>query len=220
MNPLLEVALKYWPSLLKGTVVTLELTGTSLLLSVVLGLFGALGRLSRSRWWYGLATAYVELVRGTPLILQLFFVYFSLTQFGIVLGGFTSATIALGAFGGAFLTEIFRGGIQGIDRGQVEAAYSLGMSEREAMRKIILPQAFRLVLPPLANHAILTLKNTSIVVTIAVNDLMYEAYNGASVTYRSMEFYTLAGVIYLAFCYPMSRLLAAFEDRWNVQFGT
>jgi His/Glu/Gln/Arg/opine family amino acid ABC transporter permease subunit len=220
MNPLIEVALKYWPSLLKGTVVTLQLTGTSLVLSVVLGLLGAFGRLSRSRWWYGLTTAYVEVVRGTPLILQLFFVYFSLTQFGIVLSGFTSATIALGVFGGAFLTEIFRGGIQGIDRGQVEAAYSLGMSEREAMRKIILPQALRLVLPPLANHAILTLKNTSIVVTIAVNDLMYEAYNGASVTYRSMEFYTLAGVIYLAFCYPMSRLLAAFEDRWNVQFGT
>jgi polar amino acid transport system permease protein len=220
MTPLLEIALRYWPSLLKGTLVTLELTATSLLLSVVLGLLGAFGRLSKSRPVYGVTTAYVEIVRGTPLLLQLFFVYFSLTQFGIVLSGFISATIALGLFGGAFLTEIFRGGIQGVERGQLEAAYSLGMSRREAMRKIILPQAVRLVLPPLANHAILTLKNTSIVVTIAVNDLMYEAYNGASVTFRSMEFYTLAGMIYLAFCYPMSRLLAAFEDRWNVQYGT
>lgn len=85
------------------------------------------------------------------------------------------------------------------------------------MRKIILPQAVRLVLPPLANHAILTLKNASIVVTIAVKDLMYEAYNGASLTFRSMEFFTLAGVVYLAFCYPLSRFLAVFEDRWNVQ---
>jgi His/Glu/Gln/Arg/opine family amino acid ABC transporter permease subunit len=220
MSPLIEITLKYWPSLLQGALVTLELTGTSLLLSIVLGLLGAFGRLSRSRLVYGLTTAYVEVVRGTPLILQLFFVYFSLTQFGIVLSGFVAATIALGLFGGAFLTEIFRGGIQGVERGQVEAAYSLGMSRREAMRKIILPQAVRLVLPPLANHGILTLKNTSIVVTIAVNDLMYEAYNGASVTFRSMEFYTLAGVIYLAFCYPLSRLLAAFEDRWNVQYGT
>ena len=219
MSPLIEIALRYWPSLLKGTAVTLELTATSLLLSIVLGLLGAFGRLSRSPVVYGISTAYVEVIRGTPLILQLFFVYFSLTQFGIVLSGFVSATIALGLFGGAFLTEIFRGGIQAVERGQIEAAYSLGMTQREAMRKIILPQAFRLVLPPLANHAILTLKNTSIVVTIAVNDLMYEAYNGASVTYRSMEFYTLAGLIYLAFCYPMSRLLAAFEDRWNVQYG-
>jgi His/Glu/Gln/Arg/opine family amino acid ABC transporter permease subunit len=211
MSPLVEIAMKYWPSLLKGTVVTLELTLTSLVLSIVLGLIGAFGRLSRSRPIYGITTAYVEVVRGTPLLLQLFFVYFSLTQFGIVLSGFVSATIALGLFGGAFLTEIFRGGIQGVERGQVEAAFSLGMSR---------PQAVRLVLPPLANHAILTLKNTSIVVTIAVNDLMYEAYNGASVTFRSMEFYTLAGIIYLAFCYPMSRVLAAFEDRWNVQYGT
>jgi len=220
VSPLIEIALRYWPSLLKGTAVTLELTATSLLLSIVLGLLGAFGRLSRSPVVYGISTAYVEVIRGTPLILQLFFVYFSLTQFGIVLSGFVSATIALGLFGGAFLTEIFRGGIQAVERGQIEAAYSLGMTQREAMRKIILPQAFRLVLPPLANHAILTLKNTSIVVTIAVNDLMYEAYNGASVTYRSMEFYTLAGLIYLAFCYPMSRLLAAFEDRWNVQYAT
>ncbi len=220
MRTLVEIALKYWPSLLKGTVVTLELTAASLLLSIVLGLAGAFGRLSGSRLVTRLTAVYVEVVRGTPLLLQLFFVYFSLTQFGIVLSGFTAATIALGVFGGAFLTEIFRGGIQAIERGQLEAAYSLGMSHREAMRKIILPQAVRLVLPPLANHAILTLKNTSIVVTIAVNDLMYEAYNGASVTFRAMEFYTLAGLIYLAFCYPMSRLLAAFEDRWNVQPGT
>jgi polar amino acid transport system permease protein len=220
MTTLVDIALRYWPSLLRGTLVTLELTVTSLVLSILLGLLGGFGRLARSRLIYGVTTIYVEAVRGTPLLLQLFFVYFSLTQFGIVLGGFLAATIALGAFGGAFLAEIFRSGIQGIERGQLEAAYSLGMSHREAMRKIILPQAVRLVLPPLANHAILTLKNTSIVVTIAVNDLMYEAYNGASVTFRSMEFYTLAGLIYLAFCYPMSRLLAVFEDRWNVEYGT
>ena len=220
MSVLVDIVLRYWPSLLRGTLVTLELTVTSLVLSILLGLLGAFGRLARSRLIYGVTTMYVEAVRGTPLLLQLFFVYFSLTQFGIVLSGFMAATIALGVFGGAFLSEIFRSGIQGIERGQLEAAYSLGMSHREAMRKIILPQAVRLVLPPLANHAILTLKNTSIVVTIAVNDLMYEAYNGASVTFRSMEFYTLAGLIYLAFCYPVSRLLAAFEDRWNVQYGT
>lgn len=219
MNTLLNIAIEYGPSLLKGTVVTLQLTCTSLILSIVCGLAGAFGRLSKKRAVYGLATVYVEVVRGTPLILQLFFVYFSLTQFGIVLGGFTAATIALGLFGGAFLTEIFRGGILGIDRGQVEAAYSLGMSHREAMQKIILPQAVRLVLPPLANYGILTLKNTSIVVTIAVKDLMYEAYNGASITFRSMEFFTLAGIIYLTFCYPLSRMLAAFEDRWNVEHG-
>jgi His/Glu/Gln/Arg/opine family amino acid ABC transporter permease subunit len=217
VNVFLELVANYWPSLLRGTLVTLELTLTSLILSIVLGLAGAFGRLSKSRFLYGIATAYVEVVRGTPLILQLFFVYFSLTQWGIILSGFSAATIALGAFGGAFLTEIFRSGILAVDRGQVEAAYSLGMSQREAMQKIILPQALLLVLPPLANHAILTLKNTSIVVTIAVEDLMYAAYNGASLTYRSMEFYTMAGIIYLAICYPLSRALAAFEDRWNVE---
>jgi polar amino acid transport system permease protein len=219
MKSLVDIAVEYWPSLLSGTIVTLELTCTSLLVSIVFGLAGAFGRLSKSRLVYILATFYVEVVRGTPLILQLFFVYFSLTQFGIVLSGFTAATIALGVFGGAFLTEIFRGGILAIDRGQIEAAYSLGMTHREAMRKIILPQAIRLVLPPLANYGILTLKNTSIVVTIAVKDLMYEAYNGASITFRSMEFFTLAGLIYLSFCYPLSRLLAVFEDRWNVDQG-
>lgn len=218
MTSFIDIALQYWPNILSGTVVTLELTVTSLLLSIVLGLMGAFGRLSRSRPLYALTTAYIEIIRGTPLILQLFFVYFSLTQFGIVLSGFVSATIALGLFGGAFLTEIFRGGIQGVDRGQLEAALSLGMSHAQAMKKIILPQAIRLVLPPLANHAILTLKNTSIVVTIAVKDLMYEAYNGASVSFRSMEFFALAGIVYLSFCYPLSRLLAAFEDRWNVKY--
>jgi His/Glu/Gln/Arg/opine family amino acid ABC transporter permease subunit len=207
---------KYGPSLVKGTIVTLELTVTSMVLSILLGLLGAFGRLSNSRPAYALTTAYVEVIRGAPLILQLFFVYFSLTQVGLVLSGFWAATIALGVFGGAFLTEIFRAGIQAVERGQVEAAYSLGMSHNQAMRKIILPQAVRLVLPPLANHAIQTLKNTSIVVVIAVGDLMYQAYSAASVTFRSIEFYTMAGIIYLAFCYPMSRVLAIFEDRWNV----
>jgi His/Glu/Gln/Arg/opine family amino acid ABC transporter permease subunit len=210
---------RFGPSLLKGTLVTLELTVTSLLLSVILGLLGAFGRLSRSRIAYSISTVYVEIVRGTPLILQLFFVYFSLTQFGLVLSGFWAATIALGAFGGAFLTEIFRAGIQGVDKGQVEASFSLGMSHSQAMHKIILPQAVRLVLPPLANYAIQTLKNTSIVVTIAVGDLMYAAYSGASLTFRSMEFYAMAGIIYFVFCYPLSRILAAFEDRWNVDRG-
>lgn len=212
----LSLIQKYGPSLLKGTIVTLELTITSLVLSIILGLLGAFGRLSKSRLAYGTTTAYVEVVRGTPLILQLFFVYFSLTQVGVVLSGFWAATLALGVFGGAFLTEIFRAGIQGVERGQVEAASSLGMSHSQAMRKIILPQAVRLVMPPLANYAIQTLKNTSIVVVIAVGDLMYQAYSAASVTFRSIEFYSMAGIIYFAFCYPMSKLLALFEDRWNV----
>jgi His/Glu/Gln/Arg/opine family amino acid ABC transporter permease subunit len=213
---LIDLYSKYLPSFLKGLVVTLELTVTSTIVSVVLGLVGAFGRLSTRRVVRAASGFYVEIVRATPLLLQLFLVYFSLTEFGIVLSGFTAATMALGLFGGAFLTEIFRGGIQGVDRGQVEAALAMGMSDRQVMRKIVLPQAIRLVLPPLANQAIITLKNTSIVVTIAVPDLMYAAYNAASITYRSVEFYALAGVIYLAICYPLSRLLGFFEDRTNI----
>jgi polar amino acid transport system permease protein len=213
---ILQLFSKYLPSFLRGLVVTLELTATSTLLSIILGLLGALGRLSSRRAIRALTALYVEIVRATPLLLQLFLVYFSLTEFGVVLSGFMAATLALGFFAGAFLTEIFRGGIQAVDRGQVEAALAMGMSEAQVMRKIVLPQAVRIVLPPLANQAIITLKNTSIVVTIAVPDLMYAAYNAASITYRSMEFYALAGAIYLAICYPLSRLLGYFEDRSNI----
>jgi len=143
-----DLVLHYLPYILQGVTVTIRLTFFSLLLSVVLGLVGAIARTSRSRILRGLATAYVEIIRGTPALLQLFIIYFGLANYQVRLSGMTAAIIALGVLGGAYLSETFRAGIEAVDRGQVEAAKSLGMRGPVIMRRIVLPQAVLIILPP------------------------------------------------------------------------
>lgn len=211
MSQFLAFAGLYFPYILKGTIVTVELTALALLLSITLGLIAAIGKLSARRVAAAVANVYIELIRGTPALLQLFVIYFGLTSYGVSLNSFTAAVLTLGFIGGAYLAEVFRAGIQSVDRGQVEAAISLGMRPSPVMRRIVLPQALVLTLPPFTNFVISLLKDTSLALTIAVPEIMYRSYDVASQTFRSMEVYAMAGVIYLAMCLPLSRLVKVLE---------
>ena len=159
------------------------------------------------------ATGYVEVLRGTPALLQIFVIYFGLASYGIRLEPLPAAAITLSILGGAYVTEIIRAGIEAVDRGQVEAAESLGMSKAAIMRRIVLPQAAVMMLPPFTNYLISLIKDTSLALTISVPEIMYRSYDVASQTFRSMDIYAIAGVIYLAMCFPLSRLARRLERR-------
>ncbi|WP_421696548.1 amino acid ABC transporter permease [Aestuariivirga sp.] len=213
MDSFLELATKYTPYILTGAVVTFKLTVFSLAVSLPLGLAIALMGLAKRRLVRGLALFYVELIRGTPALLQLFIVYFGLTSWGIRLDPIPAATITLGVIGGAYVAEIFRAGIESVDRGQIEAAKSIGMRDPQIMRRIVLPQALQLVIPPLTNFLIALIKDTSLALTISVPEIMYRAYDVASQTFRSMDVYAITGVIYLMICVPLSFFVRRLEKR-------
>jgi polar amino acid transport system permease protein len=206
---------EYGPYIAKGALVTLELTAAAMAVAIPLGLVCALMLLSGRRLLALPARIYVEIIRGTPAIVVLFLIYFGLPNIGIILSPFMGATVALGVLGGAFCAELFRAGIQGVPRGQVEAAHALGMGYRTTMRRVVLPQAARLVLPPLTNTSIQMLKDTSLVVTIGVADITFRAYNVATATFQAMPIYLIAAVIYLAMAYPLSLAVRMLERRMD-----
>ena len=186
------------PMLLAGAVVTVEVTAASLGLGCLLGLLVGMGRLSpRRRIIYGICTAYLTCIRGTPLLVQLFLLFFGLPQFGILLPAFMCGVLGLGIYSGAYVSEIVRGSIQSIDRGQMEAARSLGMPYRMAMRKVILPQAFVRMIPPLGNEFIALIKNSALVSLLTIDDVMHQGEKIISVSYRSLETYLVIAGIYL-----------------------
>jgi polar amino acid transport system permease protein len=187
-----------WQDLLIGAATTVEVTACSLVFGCVLGLLVGMGRLSpQRRVIYGICTAYLVFIRGTPLLVQLFILFFGLPQFGITLPAFACGVLGLGVYSGAYVSEIVRGSIQSIDRGQMEAARSLGMPYRMAMRKVILPQAFVRMIPPLGNEFIALIKNSALVSLLTINDLMHEGEKIISVSYRSLEVYIVIAFIYL-----------------------
>jgi polar amino acid transport system permease protein len=186
------------PMLATGALTTVEVTAVSLVLGCVLGLLIGIGRLAPQRKLiYSICTAYLTFVRGTPLLVQLFLLFFGLPQFGILLPAFVCGVLGLGIYSGAYISEIVRGAIQSIDRGQMEAARSLGMSQRTAMRKVILPQAFVRMIPPLGNEFIALIKNSALVSLLTIDDLMHEGEKIISVSYRSLEVYIVIAFIYL-----------------------
>lgn len=186
-----------WQALARGAVVTVEVTSVSLLLGCVLGLLVGIGRLNPARRWiYGICTAYVAAIRGTPLLVQLFILFFGLPQFGILLPAFVCGVIGLGIYSGAYVSEIVRGAIQSIDKGQMEAARSIGLSSGQAMRSVILPQAVVRMIPPLGNEFIALIKNSALVSLLTIHDLMHEGQKIISVSYRSLEVYLVIAVMY------------------------
>ena len=213
MMNFLSFAATYLPYVASGIAVTLELTLLSFAGSLSLGLVGALAKGSGRRWVVLLATGYVEVLRGTPALLQIFVIYFGLASYGIRLEPLPAAAITLSILGGAYVTEIIRAGIEAVDRGQVEAAESLGMSKAAIMRRIVLPQAAVMMLPPFTNYLISLIKDTSLALTISVPEIMYRSYDVASQTFRSMDIYAIAGIIYLMMCFPLSRLARRLERR-------
>ncbi|MFK8251835.1 amino acid ABC transporter permease [Ancylobacter terrae] len=201
------------PYLLKGALVTLEISFVSMLLALVLGLVAAIGRLSRMWLPRFLAGLYIELVRGTPLLVQLFIVYYGLPSVGIRFEPFVAGFLTLGVHYGAYLSEVYRAGILAVDRGQWEAAASIGMSRGVILRDIILPQAIRTILPPVGNYFISMLKDSALVATISVSELLRAGQLRVAITYRAMDIYLMVAAIYLAMSYVLSRLIAYLERR-------
>ncbi|MBW2028147.1 MAG: amino acid ABC transporter permease [Deltaproteobacteria bacterium] len=201
--------------LLQGLVVTFKITGLSLILAMVFGLVTALFRLSQSFAASALARIYMEVTRNTPLLVQLFFIYFVM---GPVLGisRFFSAVLALSLFEGAYASEIFRAGIVSIQKGQWEAAYSLGLSGYSTYRYIILPQALRRVLPPLTGQAISLVKDSALVSTIAVYDLTMRGQEIIADTYLAFEIWFAVAGIYLIITVALSICVALMERRLSI----
>jgi len=202
------------PTLMAGALVTVEVTAASLGLGCLLGLLVGMGRLNpRHRIIYGICSAYLTFIRGTPLLVQLFLLFFGLPQFGILLPAFMCGVLGLGIYSGAYVSEIVRGSIQSIDRGQMEAARSLGMPYRMAMRKVILPQAFVRMIPPLGNEFIALIKNSALVSLLTIDDVMHEGEKIISVSYRSLETYLVIAGIYLVLTSLTTVLLRRTERR-------
>ncbi|PIF76074.1 amino acid ABC transporter permease [Variovorax sp. RO1] len=203
-----------WPDLLRGALVTVEITACALALGCVLGLLVGIGRLNpKRRWIYGVCTAYVAAIRGTPLLVQLFILFFGLPHFGILLPAFLCGVLGLGVYSGAYVSEIVRGAIQSIDKGQTMAAQSLGMTPGVAMRQIVLPQAVVRMIPPLGNEFIALIKNSALVSLLTIHDVMHEGQKIISVSYRSLEVYLAIAVVYFVLTGTMTLILRHFEQK-------
>lgn len=197
MNLDYSIILAKFPILLEGCLVTLEISFFSLLLGMVFGISGALCRTSSNRLLNTLAFLYVWIIRGTPVMVQLFILYFGLPQLGIKLSSMTAGILGLAINTGAYVTEIIRAGIQAVDKGQMEAAMSLGMNYRQAMIRIIGPQATKICIPPLVNQFIMTLKNSSIASLVTITELLRTGEQLIYTTFRTFEVYTTIAVLYL-----------------------
>lgn len=201
--------------LLQGVYLTLEISAIALILSIVIGIIFGLFRVSTSKSLAMLATCYVEFVRGVPLLVLLIWIYFGLGKF-FRLGAYWAAILGLAIFSGAFVAEIVRAGVQAVPRGQMEAARSSGMGYYQAMRLIILPQAFRKVLPPMASQFIILIKDSSLVSTISAADLTLNARNLVAYNFRSFEIWTAVAFLYFVMTFSLSQVIRYFERKYQV----
>jgi len=201
--------------LLEGVFLTLRISAIALFFSIILGVVMGLLRVSRNKPLSFLATSYVEFVRGVPLLVLLMWIYFGLGKF-FRLGAFWAAVVGLAVFSGAFIAEIVRAGIQAVPKGQMEAARSSGMSYYQAMRLIVLPQAFRKVLPPMASQFIILIKDSSLVSTISAADLTLNARNIVAYNFRSFEIWTAVAFLYFAMTFSLSLVIRYFERKYKV----
>jgi polar amino acid transport system permease protein len=206
---------KYLPALMKATSMTLILVFITMLLSPIGGLFIALGRISRHRVIASFFWFYIWIFRGTPLLLQLFFIYYGLPSLGITLRPFTAAVLGLGLNYSAYLAEIMRGAIESIDAGQMEAAKAIGMTHWQAMRRIIVPQTYKRLVPPVGNEFIALIKDTALVSTIAMVELMRAANQIFSATFN-VYIIIQAAIIYLVLTSIFTVSFRKLEDRLGV----
>jgi polar amino acid transport system permease protein len=206
-----------WRELAHGTLVTVEVTVGAIALGCIIGMLIGLGRLDqRRRVVYGACTAYVAFVRGTPLLVQLFIWFFGLPYLGINLPAFFCGVVGMGMYSGAYVSEIVRGAIQSVARGQMDAARSLGMPEGMAMRQVIVPQAVIRMIPPLGNEFIALIKNSSLVSLLTIADLMHEGQKIISVSYRSLEVYIAVALVYFVLTNLTGLALRQTERRLGV----
>ena len=218
MNEFLSFALTYLPYLLQGAIITIEIAVIGVIFGSLFGLLVGLGRVSRNPLLSQISRFYIWVIRGTPLLLQLFVIHFAIPSAfpALTLPPFVSACIALSLNAAAYIAEIARGAIESIDKGQMEAARSLGLSSSQSMRRIIIPQAFRRMLPPLGNEFIALIKESSLVSTIALYDLLRTGQQIISSTYRYSEVFLLVGLIYLLLTTVMSYIVRKIETKVGV----
>ena len=211
-----DLVVNSFPLLLVGAGVTIKITALSVALGVVIGLFVGIARISRIRILRILAAIYVDFFRGTPLLVQIFLVYFALPVItGQRVDPFVAAIGSCGINSGAYVAEIFRAGIQSIDKGQMEAGRSLGMTWVQTMRYIIVPQAFKRIIPPLGNEFIALLKDSSLVSVIGFEELTRRGQLIIAKTYGSLEIWLSVAVIYLAMTLTISQFVAYLERRYK-----
>jgi polar amino acid transport system permease protein len=199
-----------------GLVVTFQITIVSMTFALLLGLVAGLGRTARTPWVNVAASLYVEVIRGIPLLAQLFWIYYAMSRF-IRLGPNVSAVLGLTICYGAYIGETFRAGIQSIPKGQMEAARALGLSRGQAMRYVIIPQAVRVVLPPVGNEFIAMLKDSSLVSVLAISDMLRRGREYASRTFAYFETYTLVALVYLLVTLIFSRVVFYIEQGMSRQ---
>ena len=200
----------------RGIEVTVMLTWWALLIGLALGLLLGLMRSSRLVFLRWPAAIYVDVFRATPILVQLVWIYYALPiLLGLQMGNITAACVGIGLHAAAYIAEIFRAGIDSIDRGQSDAAKSLGMGYGQAMRRIILPQAVRRMVPPFINEFATLMKLTTLGSVLAVNELLHEAENLINNTYRPLEVYTVVAVLFGLMIYPFIWLSQRLEQRWK-----
>lgn len=213
----LHEMLSFLPDLLQGALTTITVSLLAYVLALIGGLVFGLARLSPFVMVRAVATAYVQFIRGTPLLLQLFSIYYVLPYAGIVLSPFTSGVLGLAINYSAYMAEVFRSGIQAVAAGQREAGQSLGMSRRLLMRRIILPQAFRIVIPPIGNFFVSIFKDSALVSVITMRDLMFTGELLASATFKHFEIFAMVAIIYFCISYPVAKLVEYIEGWFDVQ---
>jgi len=213
MQKFLHDANEFLPILLQGVWLTILVTLGSLILSTILGLLWALMRVSGVWALSGLSAGLINLIRGIPIIVLLFYLYFVMPDFGITLTALQAAILGLGIAYSAYQAENFRAGIEAIDKGQIEAAQTIGMGWALTMRRVVLPQAVRIVLPPYGNIMIMLLKDSSQASTITVAELALQGKLIASSTFKNTSVFTLVALMYLTMSIPLILLVRHLEKR-------
>ncbi len=219
MQNFLMDAREFFPVLLQGVKFTLLVTAGALALSTLLGLVWALMRVSGIGWLSATASTIINVIRGIPILVQLFYIYFVLPEFGIAFSALQAGIIGLGIAYSAYQAENFRAGIEAIDHGQTEAALSIGMSWFQAMRRVILPQAVRVILPPYGNIMVMLLKDSSQASAITVAELTMQGQLLASSTFKNMNVYTLVAMFYLSLSLPLMLVVGRLEKLFGKSKG-
>lgn len=203
---------RFLPVLLGGFVISISVAACSFIIAMLGGLMLAIGKMSKMRWVSRMASWYIEIIRGTPALTQLFIIYFGLSQYGIDVPGFAAAVLGLGMNGAAYVAEIFRAGLTAIPDGQRQAALSLGLTPVQTFSHILVPQAFKLMLPPFCSYSVQLLKDTSLASVVAAPEIMFRARMLIAETYFSMQIYMLVALIYLSVSVPLG-ILANYLHR-------
>jgi polar amino acid transport system permease protein len=208
----------YIPGMLEACVVVVELTVAVILLSWICGLVAALGKISSYTLLRSPCQFYVWFIRGTPTLIQIFIVYFGIPQLGLRLSPFTAGVVALGVSSGAYVAEIIRAGLIAIPKGQTESAIAIGMSTRQCLQYIVLPQIVRIIIPPITNEAVTTLKNTSLLSTITIIELTLKSEMIISYTFRPFDFYIIAAILYLIMTTSLMSAATWIEGRLAARY--